>query len=241
MVVTTPSFNLPLLEWIGIPAGSVTLEKGWNGKVYSQEKSESYRVETFMISKYPITYAQFEMFIHDNGYGDDRWWQGLAERITEPQQASWSLVNHPRETVSWYEALAFSRWLSSKLEVIVTLPTEMQWQRAAQSDDNREYPWGRSFDMRRCNTYESGIKQTTPVDRYPSGASLYGVMDMSGNVWEWCLNEYANPGNNNMDGKAARSLRGGSWFNNLENAQVTYRGLFRPVNQDDNIGFRLIR
>ena len=86
-------------------------------------------------------------------------------------------------------------WLSSKAGLAISLPTEPQWQRAAQGGDGREYPWGNGFDSSRCNTSESGINHTTPVNQYPSGTSSYGVYDMAGNVWEWCLSEGENPEN----------------------------------------------
>lgn len=235
--MTVPS--MPLLEWISIPKGRITLEKGWDGNVYSQETLGTYDVGAFVISKYPVTCAQFEVFIRDGGYSDDSWWQGLAKRVTKHKRASWGAANHPRETVTWYEAMAFCHWLSVNLERTIILPTEIQWQRAAQSDLNQIYPWGNDLDATKCNSYENQLRQTTSVDHYPAGASPYGVMDMSGNVWEWCLNEYSDPTSVNVTGEAPRALRGGSWFNELYNARVQYRSMFRPGNQENNIGFRL--
>ena len=94
----------------------------------------------------------------------------------------------PRENVNWYEAMAFANWLGAQLRMTITLPTVAQWQRAAKGDDDRYFPWGDDYDEDRCNTVETGLKQTTPVDRYRKGASPYGVYDMAGNVWEWTLN-----------------------------------------------------
>ncbi len=225
-----PSFKLPLLEWISIPAGSVTLDGG----------TRTYAVEPFTISKYPITCAQFQAFIDGGGYHDDRWREGLAKRIRKPASAQWSMDTHPREMVTWYEAIAFCRWLSNKLGYTVTLPTEMQWQRAAQGDDGRTFPWGNDFDTTKCNTRESGIGQTTPVDHYPAGASPYGVMDMSGNVWEWCLNEYEQHGNTDVGGEAPRVVRGGSWYNSQNGAGIASRVSFSPGDRYDNLGFRVV-
>ena len=128
------------------------------------------------------------------------WWDYSADakqwRVNNPQpkKTRFSGENLPRTNVKWYEAIAFCRWLTAQIgargDMSITLPTEQQWQRAAQGDDGREYPWGREFDMNKCNTQESGIGQTTPVTQYPQGASPYGVLDMSGNVWEWCLTDY---------------------------------------------------
>lgn len=162
--IKPPKFTLPMLEWISIPAGKVTLEKGWgnsNGydeaKNYSEEPLKTFYVEAFQIAKYPVTHAQYQTFIDDGGYKDDRWWVDLAQRKTESAEARWPIANHPRENVNWYEAIAFTRWLSSKTGMNVSLPTETQWQRAAQGDDGRKYPWGNEFDKNKCNTNESDV------------------------------------------------------------------------------------
>jgi formylglycine-generating enzyme required for sulfatase activity len=206
----------------------------------SKEPLATYAVEPFSISKYPVTYEQFNAFIRDGGYGDDRWWQGLGKRPVKAKRGRWPVANNPRECVTWYEAIAFCRWLSDKLAATVVLPTEMQWQRAAQADDKRKYAWGNEFDPAICNTYESRLKKTTPVDQYPAGISAFGAMDMCGNVWEWCLNEHDHPDQVSLDSESTRTIRGGSWFNGTSDAQTTFRAQFRPLHLDANVGFRIV-
>jgi hypothetical protein len=215
----------PPFEWCDIPAGEVTIE----GKVY--------RVEAFRIGKYPVTYAQFQAFVFYN----DEWWEGLAaaeDHRSRPGLQYWPMDNHPRERVSWYDAVAFCRWLSRQLGYEVRLPTEWEWQRAAQGDDGREYPWGNDFDPDRCNTRWSGIGKTTPVDRYPTGVSPYGMYDMAGNVWEWCLNKYGKPRDVGSAGSAMRVLRGGSWHDIEYSARVAIRVRNFPNLRGVYIGFR---
>lgn len=229
-------FALPLLEWISIPNGNLRLE--------TLDSPKTYHISAFSMSKYPITYEQFQSFIDDGGYQEDRWWRGLAWRATTPAEATWPIYNHPREMVSWYEAIAFTRWLSVKFKRNVTLPTEMQWQYAAASDRDQEYPWGTYFDQNKCNTEESKVQQTTPVVQYLLGASPYGVMDMSGNVWEWMSTEYDNPDSISVDGDGIggdsyRTLRGGSWQENFELARVTVRLREHPSVRLNDIGFRV--
>jgi hypothetical protein len=227
-----PPFTLPMLEWCDIPAGKVTLA----------DNAGTFHVEAFRIGKYPVTYAQFRAFVDaPDGFHNAEWWQGLAadeDDRSEPGQQKWPIDNHPRENVSWYDAVAFCRWLSRKLGYEVRLPTEWEWQRAAQGDDGREYPWGNEFGEVWCNTIESGIEQTTPVDRYPEGVSPYGVYDMSGNVWEWCLNEYGNPEDVGLAGSESRVLRGGAWGILRHGARAAFRHWSFPEALSGNVGFR---
>jgi hypothetical protein len=240
--------EIPMLEWCDIPAGSITIEK------------QTFQVKAFQMAKYPVTNAQFRLFIDDpNGYRNPIWWD-----FSEPARA-WKKANpgpadeeftgdkYPRVNICWYEAMAFCRWLSAVLNVgegvgasgrsplQITLPTEVQWQFAAVNGKGWEYPWGNQFNSNRCNIDASGIKRTTPVDRYPNGASPFGVMDMSGNVWEWCLNEYADIGGWNIDNSNNRVLRGGSWPDVRASARAAYRDHFDPDLRLSNFGFRFAR
>jgi formylglycine-generating enzyme required for sulfatase activity len=148
-------------EWITIPAGQVELDG--QGKV---------ELDTFQISKYPLTNAQYAKFVEAGGYHDQQWWtddgwetckQGLD---FDAQTASWKSTSggwiqprfwhdtfrngaaHAVVGVSWFEALAFCKWASAMTGYKILLPTEMQWQRAAQGDDGRRYPWGNDLKAR---------------------------------------------------------------------------------------------
>ncbi len=227
----------PPFEWIEIPAGRVTLEDGRG----------DFDVPAFQIAKYPITNAQFQVFADaEDGYCHPRWWDYSPEAAQwrrendRPAPGGWSGPKQPRETVCWYEAVAFCRWLSDRTGEMITLPTEQQWQRAAQGDDGREYPWGNDFDPMRCNTGENRISRTTDVDRFPTGESPYGVMDMAGNVWEWCLNAYDNPTKTLLTGSEARVVRGGSWGDALVRARAAYRRRYNPLSRDYFYGFRVV-
>ena len=108
-------------------------------------------LERFFISKYPITNAQYAAFVQDGGY-TEKWrhcWTDRpagAKRRPHRARRSWAgsidLPNHPAVLISWYEAVAFCRWLSQKLGMEVALPTEAQWEKAARGADGRVYPWG---------------------------------------------------------------------------------------------------
>jgi formylglycine-generating enzyme required for sulfatase activity len=191
-------------------------------------------VPAFCIAKYPITNAQFAQFIEAGGYAERQWWTDSGLRLresknwTEPrywQDDKWNGADQPVVGVSWYEAVAFCRWLSDATGEAITLPTEQQWQRAAQGDDGREYPWGNTWDKSRCNTDESGIGKTTPVTQYAGkGDSPFGVVDMAGNVWEWCLTDYATGAVDVAADAEPRVLRGGAWSDDGGRARCAYRG-----------------
>ena len=226
-------FSLPLLEWINIPAGKVTLENN----------AGAFSVAPFAITKYLVTNAQFKAFIKDGAYLNDTLWEGLAQRMMAPQDPGWAEADHPRETVSWYEAIVFSRWLAAKTNLPITLPTEMQWQWAAVGDTGWVYPYGNALDKDLCNTKESGIGKTTPVNYYDSkldGKTKFGVMDMSGNVWQWCLNAYQNVKHTDVSEDIPRALRGGAWNFSVGYARATFRDLDSPVFRRLNYGFRVV-
>ncbi|MBI1258333.1 MAG: SUMF1/EgtB/PvdO family nonheme iron enzyme [Chloroflexi bacterium] len=219
----------PPFEWCEIPAGKVTLEAGG-----SLKGRTTFDVAAFRIAKYPITNAQYQMFVDERkGYRYSPWWDYSVEAMDwrldnpSPHEPGFAGDDLPRMNITWYEAVAFCRWLSAKNSTLfeITLPTEPQWQRAAQGDDGRAFPWGNTFDSGKANTSESKIGLTTPVTGYPEGTSPYGVMDMSGNVWEWCMTMFES-GENTLAGIEGRVVRGGSWRSNQGLARVNYRNFY---------------
>jgi formylglycine-generating enzyme required for sulfatase activity len=235
-------YLLSPFEWRPIPAGRVTLD----GSL------ASYAVDALEIAKYPVTQAQFQAFVAaGDGYAQDRWWdfsprakRWRAQTGRQPGESAFAGEDLPCLMVSWFEAIAFCRWLTARTGEAIDLPTEQEWQRAAQGDDSRLYPWGDNFEAGRCNTSESGIKRPTPVSQFPSGASPYGVVDMSGNASEWCLNAHGVPDDldiRTFPGGAARAVRGGSWGLSQFTARATFRAFNQPGDRFDFQGFRVVR
>jgi len=229
--------------WINIPVGKVTLIEKYEDKTYLGKRGESktFDIPMFEIGKYPVTRAQYDEFIHDGGYQNDIWWKDLAKRIDSPLSSpTFTRPDHPRVDVSWFEAVAYCRWLSAKLRKVIILPTEQQWQRAAQGDDKRPYPWGKHWDMERCNTLESHLGGRTFVGQYEGkGDSPYGVVDMLGNIWEWCLNDY-HTGNTDFGSEGYRAVRGGSFAYNRDFTGTSFRYSHYSSNRDDDHGFRVV-
>jgi Sulfatase-modifying factor enzyme 1/Caspase domain len=217
-------------EWCKIPSGYIKLRKS----------GETYNVPSFSMAKYPVTYEQFQVFVDSSeGYSNDEWWIGLLERHERPAGQHPPNGKCPRVYVSWYEAIAFCRWLSSQVGYSVRLPTEWEWEWAASSAYGGEFPWGDQFRISNCNTQENGQGQITPVDRYSSGKSQFGVYDMSGNIWERCLNLYDNPNHISLTGRGFRVIRGGSWRYPARLARTHHRHLCIPEKRFNDGGFRV--
>ncbi len=243
--------SLPDIEWVTIPAGEF---------IYQDQKKLS--LPAFAISRYPITYAQFQAFIDDDktGFRDVRWWEGLTlpeGHNSAPADQAFKYGNYPRERVSWYDAVAFCRWLSWWLgggyelekigEWVVRLPTEQEWEKAARGSTGWEYPYGDKFDAAKGNTWETGIGQTSAVGIFPEGDTSHWekpISDLSGNVWEWCLTDYESPKlraeDENLCSGVSRVLRGGSWYDLQDDARAASRVNDRPNVRDVSVGFRVV-
>ena len=243
--------GLPLpFEWVNISTGKVTLINDNQSYFGKKGESKTFDIPAFAIAKYPVTNAQFGKFIEAGGYGQKKWWtdegwqEKEQEKWAEPrfwQEQKWNGAQQPVVGVSWYEAIAFCLWLSEVSGEKILLPTEQQWQRAAQGDDGRVYPWGNDWDCERCaNSVKPCISNsTTPVTEYAGkGDSPFGVVDMAGNVWEWCLTKFESD-ETSLDGTNLRVLRGGSWsLGNTGYFRCGYSCGDIPSNGDGNGGFR---
>ena len=186
----------PLLGFVKIPEGTFLM-----GEL---EEQHQVTLPAYYIARYPTTTAQFEAFVKESGC-----------RPGEPDCLV-GLPNHPVTWVSWYEAINYCNWLGEKLsdiardrlaeggsdpghrqfweglregKLVVTLPSEAEWEKAARGPDGRRYPWGREKpDLDRANYGahfgEPALGTTSAVGAFPRGATLDGVQDMAGNVWE---------------------------------------------------------
>jgi formylglycine-generating enzyme required for sulfatase activity len=129
----------------------------------------------FYIDIYPTTNADYARFIAATGHRVPMHW-------TDGRYPD-HLPDHPVVFVTWHDASAYAAWAGK------SLPNGRQWEKAARGTGGDVYPWGSQPTPAKCNVRGTHTGGTTPVDRYHSGVSPYGVYDLCGNVWEWCSTE----------------------------------------------------
>ena len=211
-----------------IPAGEFQMGSNAPEAENDEQPVHTVYVDAFFMDKYEVTNEQYKQFILANpDWEKDR----IDKRSIDGNYLKhWNgndyppgTANHPVVEVSWYAAMAYAGWVGKRL------PTEAEWEYAARGGlVGKKYPWGDIIDLGKAN-YGGNVGDTTVVGKYP--ANGYGLHDMAGNVWEWCLDEYnkdfyfisprENPlsGANTMDRvinnftdvELFRVLRGGSW------------------------------
>lgn len=230
--------GLPDIVWIDIPGGEVEL----------QGVNHLFHVKPFRIAKYPVTNLQFEAFLKtEDGYRKKRWWRDIIKN-DKGSPPEWSGGNRPRTSVSWYEAVAFCRWLSAKTGTSVRLPTEWEWQQAVGwADPERVYPReGKVEDDSRRNHWDSRLMESPAVGLYPAGATQEGkgIYDLAGTVWEWCLNEFDQPERPEavrIHIGDQRGTRGSSFNDSIDSGRVWVRYKSEASRWDPTRGFRLVQ
>ena len=233
-------FKLFEPEMILIPAGEFLI--GSDPSVEEDARDNEQPQHTlylpdYYLAKTPVTNAQYAAFVQATFHQQPSYWEG-----GKPPGGK---EDHPVVNVSWHDAIAYCKWLAETTRKPYRLPSEAEWEKGARDTDGRIYPWGNRWDEKRCNTREIGRRDTTPVGAYPDGASPYGLLDMAGNVWEWCFGlsrDYPynpNDGREDLGAEGIRVLRGGSWYNNQNNARCAFRGGSSPGYRGNLVGFRV--
>jgi formylglycine-generating enzyme required for sulfatase activity len=217
-------FGQPMV-WVPASAFLMGSDKSRDSNANDDELPQhSVTLPSYWIGRFPVSVARWKLFVKENDYKPDE------KSLQDPD-------DHPARYVNWNDAMVYCKWLSEKSGLPVTLPSEAEWEKAARGTDGRIYPWGDEFDKDKCNTSESGIKNTTPVGMYsPAGDSPYGCADMAGNIWEWTRSKFkpypynAEDGRENLEGTDARVVRGGSWDYRRLFARASLRSNFDSPN-----------
>jgi formylglycine-generating enzyme required for sulfatase activity len=188
----------------------------------------------YFIDTTPVTNAQYAEFVDQTGYLHHQGDPSARLRLERLYERRDKYPDHPVTEVSWYDANACAAWMGKRL------PTADEWEKAARGVDGFLYPWGNEFLPDRCNSKESGLETTTPVRKYESGRSPFGVYDMAGNVFEWVLDWTEDPRFSTIP-EAEKLNRGGSFNRNAEHLTCWYVESDPPNNQMLDVGFRCAR
>ncbi|MFN2507928.1 MAG: formylglycine-generating enzyme family protein [Chthoniobacterales bacterium] len=231
-------------QMLFIPSGEFMMGSEATDAAPNERPLTKVTLSRFYMSRYPITNAEFEQF--DPSHARKRA-PGAGDR-------------HPVVYVSSLEAIKYCQWLSARERKKYRLPTEAEWEYAARGTDGRRYPWG-NYDRRGDlanfadkNTVlawsdreiDDGYAESSPVGAFPLGASPFGLQDMAGNVWEWCLDYFetyrgtpkVNP--RGATAGAKRVYRGGSWKSRFNNVRTTARGCNAANYSCNDLGFRVV-
>lgn len=237
-----------------IPAGE--FEMGRHDGAKDAPPKHTVYVDAFYIDIYEVTNEQYKTFIDANPQWQkdniaDQYHDGTYLRLWNKNIYPSGRGNYPVNYVSWYAAMAYAQWVGKRL------PTETEWEKAARGGmAGKAYPWGNATDPEYAN-HARYVDDTEPVGQY--NPNDYGLYDMAGNVWEWCLDEYdsefymkskkRNPFNNGsitdvIDNfkniKTSRIFRGGCWADNIYLLRVDYRDAGLPNYASVFGGFRCV-
>ena len=214
-----------------IPAGDFVMGLPPADAVYPNESPEhSISVETFWMQETETTNARYGLCV-------------LAGDCTPPENEIWDLADyaeHPVTHIDWAQATAYATWVNGRL------PTEAEWEKACRGTGQRLYPWGAQPPTEALSNFNYNVGQTTAVGSYPTGASPYGVQDMSGSVGEWTSSlsdKYpydGSDGREDLEGNGPRVARGGSFYDAKTMLRCVTRSVADPSDATPQLGFRVV-
>jgi gamma-glutamyl hercynylcysteine S-oxide synthase len=191
-------FRVVGIEIEGMNDEGVDIQYSWEPSA-RRYHAQKIHIPQFRIDRYPVSNAEFKQFLTATSYRPDDDHNFLHDWKDGSYPAGWA--KKPVTWVSLEDARAYAKWAGKRL------PHEWEWQYAAQGQDSRVYPWGDTWNAAAVPEPDKGRQLNPPddSDAHPTGASLFGVMDLVGNVWQW-TDEYCDPHT------CAAVLRGGSHY-----------------------------
>jgi len=232
----------------------VYIPKGWfiMGDDEGKEDETPQRkvwLDAYYIDKYEVTNAEYVEFLNSVKRNKSNEGYAYIDLSAEACQIQFSrgkyrvkpgYEQYPVVYVSWYGAHDYAVWAGKRL------PTEAEWEKAARGPNGNKYPWGNAWDTTRANVHKPATGVPISVGSYKNGTSPYGVLDMTGNVWEWVADRYAadyyrnspkrNPAGPDIGDK--RVMRGGGCYANCKYARTAFRHDAKPDVKHRILGFR---
>jgi formylglycine-generating enzyme required for sulfatase activity len=220
-------------QMVLIPAGSFEMGDHFNEGDSDEKPVHKIALDAFYMDIYEVTVGQFSKFLKQSGYTYRGNWSRVAEYSSGDA--------YPMVLVTWNDAAAYAKWAGKRLA------TEAEWEYAARGGlVGKRYPWGNNDPTPDKAHYDSGQSKTKAVGNYPPNG--YGLYDMAGNVWEWCVDRYGsgyyeNSPTKNPPGVGTGTLRvarGGDWDNDSTSLRVASRAFSPPDARYGSIGFRCV-
>ncbi|MDM8559943.1 formylglycine-generating enzyme family protein [Candidatus Parabeggiatoa sp. HSG14] len=225
-------------EMVRIPAGRFRMGDIQGGGDSNEKPVHWVSVDKFAMGRYEVTFAEYDKFAEATGR-------------EKPNDRGRGRGNRPVIYVDWYDAVAYTEWLSQQTGQQYRLPTEAEWEYAARAGTETKYWWGNDIGKNRANCYNNycgdNFKYTSPVGSYKPNS--FGLYDTAGNVGEWTCSEYEGKYKgkekrclcNNHAKNSVLSVRGGAWHNSAGRVRSADRFGDGPTNRFDNLGFRVAR
>jgi formylglycine-generating enzyme required for sulfatase activity len=256
------------MTMVYVPAGDFLMGSVTGVGNADEHPQSTQNVAAFWIDQTEVTNAMFALFMNDTNYITDaeitgRSYSFVDDKWKPVEGADWAhpfgpttnisgFENYPVALVSWKDALAYCEWAGR------TLPTEAQWEKAARETNGSIYPWGDSAPTGELVNFadssshfstsdkniNDGYEFSAPVGSFPGGTSVYGALDMAGNVWEWVSSLAQGYPYSATDGRESpipidkRVLRGGSWFDTPVSLRTAGRYGFDQTYSGLNTGLR---
>jgi formylglycine-generating enzyme required for sulfatase activity len=293
------------MQFCYVPAGKFIMGSQEGEGEERERPQHEVDLPAYWMGRYPVTNAQYAAFVQSGGYQNPDFWPEArkAKVWINGKVKAWNdnaprhnpvgfgnpfhLENHPVVGITWYEMLAFTRWLTETWQEThilpedwqVGLPSEAEWEKAARGglqvphkpvlrsvvqkeqswqvdkdslkmginpDPRRKYPWMQEFTLGYANCDSAGIGSTSALGCFSKNVSPYGVVELSGNVWEWTrslLKDYPylpNDGREGLESESQRVLRGGAFHYSEDLLRCACRGRYDPAYRLIFLGFRVM-
>lgn len=237
---------LTRIRFLWVPGGTFTMGSAEDEPAsYDDERpAHAVTLRGFWLAETPVTNQQHAAYLEaEPDAPEPRYWRD--RRFSGREQ--------PVVGVTWYDAVAFCRWLGRASQRQVELPSEAQWEYAARGPEGRRHPWGDEppDQTRGCFGLDLTTGQTAPVGQYPRGRGPFGHLDLAGNVWEWCRDTWDAAAYSQEalwsrpspmledDGVDERACRGSSWGHPAGGLRAAYRHHHRADGWGGGLGFRV--